>query len=154
MKVTLINNQNKVKLDLNLIREIAVYISDKFDRDSKGELNIIFSDSKEIRQLNKKYRKTDIETDVLSFSYISDKEKISPGAGAYTIGEIVICPEVAQSNVLSQDKNWSLDLEITLLIIHGMLHIYDYDHKQEKDRIDMKNIQDSLISDTRRTFNI
>jgi probable rRNA maturation factor len=154
MKVTLINNQNKVKLDLGLIREIAVYISDKFDRSSKGELNIILSDSKEIRELNKKYRKTDSETDVLSFSYISDKEKISPETGVYTIGEIVICPEVAQTNVLSQDKNWSLDLEITLLIIHGMLHIYDYDHKQEKDRIDMKNIQDSLISDTRRTFNI
>jgi probable rRNA maturation factor len=154
MKVTLINNQNKVKLDLGLIREIAVYISDKFDRSSKGELNIILSDSKEIRELNKKYRKMDSETDVLSFSYISDKEKISPGTGAYTIGEIVICPEVAQTNVLSQDKNWSLDLEITLLIIHGMLHIYDYDHKQEKDRIDMENIQGSLISDTRRNFNI
>src|SRR4030042_9505 len=152
MKVTLINNQNKVKLDLGLIREIAVYISDKFDRSSKGELNIILSDSKEIRELNKKYRKTDSETDVLSFSYISDKEKISPGTGVYTIGEIVICPEVAQTNVLSQDKNWSLDLEITLLIIHGMLHIYDYDHKQEKDRIDMENIQGSLISDTRRNF--
>ena len=154
MKVILINNQNKVKLDLGLIREIAVYISGKFDRNSKGELNIIFSDRKEVRQLNKKYRKTDSETDVLSFSYISDKEKISPGTDAYTIGEIVICPEVAQSNILNQDKNWSLDLEITLLIIHGMLHIYDYDHKQEKDRIDMENIQDSLLSDTRRTFNI
>jgi len=154
MKVTLINNQNKVKLDLELIKEIAGYISDKFDRSSKGELNIIFSDSKEIRQLNKKYRKTDRETDVLSFSYISDKEEISPGTGTYTIGEIVICPEVAQSNVLNQDKNWSLDLEITLLIIHGMLHIYDYDHEKEKDRTDMENIQDSLISDTRRTFNL
>ncbi|MFZ3106365.1 MAG: rRNA maturation RNase YbeY, partial [Candidatus Hydromicrobium sp.] len=89
MKVTLINNQSKIKLDLDLIREVAAYISDKFDKDLKSELNIVFSDEKEIRKLNKKYRRIDRETDVLSFSYISDKDKISLGASTYTAGEII-----------------------------------------------------------------
>ena len=154
MKVTLINNQSKIKLDLDLIREVAAYISDKFDKDLKSELNIVFSDGKEIRKLNKKYREIDRETDVLSFSYISDKDKISPGASTYTVGEIIICPEVAQSNILKQDENWNLNLEIILLIIHGILHIYNYDHEEEKNRIDMESIQDSLVSDTRRTFKL
>lgn len=154
MEVSLIDNQNKVKLDLGLIRKIAPYISDKFDRDSKSQLNIIFLDSKEIRKLNKKYRNTDSETDVLSFSYISDKDKINLGNGSYTVGEIFICPEVAQSNISSQDNNWNLNLEIALLIIHGILHIYNYDHVEEKDRADMEGIQNSLISDIRRTFNL
>lgn len=154
MKVTLINNQSKIKLDLDLIKEVAAYISDKFDKDLKSELNIVFSDGKEIRKLNKKYRGIDRETDVLSFSYISDKDKISPGASTYTVGEIIICPEVAQSNILKQDENWNLNLEIILLIIHGILHIYNYDHEEEKNRIDMEIIQDSLISDTRRTFKL
>ncbi|MBU2563394.1 MAG: rRNA maturation RNase YbeY [Actinomycetia bacterium] len=154
MKVTLINNQSKIKLDLDLIREVAAYISDKFDKDLKSELNIVFSDGKEIRKLNKKYRGIDRETDVLSFSYISDKDKISPGASTYTVGEIIICPEVAQSNILKQDENWNLNLEIILLIIHGILHIYNYDHEEEKNRIDMESIQDSLVSDTRRTFKL
>lgn len=154
MKVTLINNQSKIKLDLDLIREVAAYISDKFDKDLKSELNIVFSDGKEIRKLNKKYRGIDGETDVLSFSYISDKDKISPGASTYTVGEIIICPEVAQSNILKQDENWNLNLEIILLIIHGILHIYNYDHEEEKNRIDMESIQDSLVYDTRRTFKL
>ncbi|MFZ3386369.1 MAG: rRNA maturation RNase YbeY [Candidatus Hydromicrobium sp.] len=154
MKVTLINNQSKIKLDLDLIKEAAAYISDKFDKDLKSELNIVFSDGKEIRKLNKKYRGIDRETDVLSFSYISDKDKISPGASTYTVGEIIICPEVAQSNILKQDENWNLNLEIILLIIHGILHIYNYDHEEEKNRIDMESIQDSLVSDTRRTFKL
>ncbi len=154
MEVALINNQSKIKLDLDLIREIAVYISDKFDRDPKSELSIIFSDSRKIRELNKKYRNIDSETDVLSFSYVSDRDKMSLGTDTYTVGEIIICPEVARSNISSQDKNWSLNLEITLLIIHGILHIYSYDHRKEKERVDMESIQDSLISDTRRTFNI
>lgn len=154
MKVTLINNQSKIKLDLDLIREVAAYISDKFDKDLKSELNIVFSDGKEIRKLNKKYRRIDRETDVLSFSYISDKDKISPGASTYTVGEIIICPEVAQSNILKQDENWNLNLEIILLIIHGILHIYNYDHEEEKNRINMESIQDSLVYDTRRNFKL
>ncbi|MBM3702155.1 MAG: rRNA maturation RNase YbeY [Actinobacteria bacterium] len=157
MKVTLINDQSKIKLDLDLIREVAAYISDKFDKDLKSELNIVFSDGKEIRKLNKKYRRIDRETDVLSFSYISDKDKVSQGASTastYTVGEIIICPEVAQSNILKQDENWNLNLEIILLITHGILHIYNYDHKEEENRIDMENIQNSLVSDVRRTFKL
>ena len=141
-------------MDLDLIREVAAYISDKFDKDLKSELNIVFSEGKEIRKLNKKYRKIDRETDVLSFSYISDKDKISSGASSYTVGEVIICPEVAQSNILKQDENWNLNLEIILLIIHGILHIYNYDHEEEKNRIDMESIQDSLVSDARRTFKL
>ncbi len=154
MEVTLIDNQDKIKLDPDLIMEVAVYISDKFDRDSKSQLNIIFLDSKEIRKLNKKYRNTDSETDVLSFSYISDRDKLNPGDDSYTIGEIFICPEIALSNIKAQDKDWNLNLEIVLLIIHGILHIYDYDHLEEKGRIDMEGIQNSLISDIRRTFSL
>ena len=154
MKVTLINNQNKLKLDLDLIKKASIYISDKFDRDQKSELNVVFSDREEIRKLNKKYRNTDKETDILSFSYISDREKINLGVGNYTVGEIVICPEVAQSNVSGEDKNWNLNLEIVFLIIHGMLHVYDYDHQEEKGKMDMEGIQDSLMSDIRRTFKL
>ena len=154
MKVILIENQNKIRLDLDLIQEIARYISNKFDKDIKSELNIIFSDKKDIRQLNKKYRKVDKETDVLSFSYISDKEKMSFGDNTYTVGEIIICPEIAESNALRQKENWSLNLEIILLIIHGILHEYDYDHEEEKDKVNMEKIQDSLISDVRSNFNL
>ena len=154
MEVTLIDKQDNVKLDLDLIKKAAIYISDKFDKDSKSHLNIIFLDCKEIRKLNKKYRNTDSETDVLSFSYISDRGKLDLGDDSYTIGEIFICPEVAQANIKAQDDDWSFDLEISLLIIHGILHIYDYDHLEEKGRADMEGIQNSLISDIRRTFNL
>jgi len=147
MKVELINDQDKVELNLNLIKKITRYISDKFDKDPKSQLNIIFTNTKKIRELNKKYRSVDRETDVLSFSYISDKERISPETGSctVTIGEIFVCPDVAQSNISGQSKNWNLNLEIILLIIHGILHIYNYDHVEEKDRVNMESIQNSLI---------
>ncbi len=157
MKVSLINDQSKVKLDMDLMEKVSEYISGKFDKDPKSHLNIIFSDIKRIRELNKKYRKVDRETDVLSFSYISDKENISPvkDSCTVTIGEIFICPEAASSNVSSyQSINWNFNLEIILLIIHGMLHIYNYDHIKEEDRVSMEGIQDSMLSDIRRTFRL
>lgn len=157
MKVELINNQSKVKLDTALIKKVSRYVSDKFDKDPRSQLNIIFSGNEKIRKLNKKYRNTDSETDVLSFSYISDKERVAPEAGSctVTIGEIFISPEVASSNISSVgDDNWNLSLEIILLIIHGILHIYNYDHIEDKDRMNMERIQDSLLSDVRTNFGI
>ncbi len=157
MKIEVINDQDKIDIEMDMIKKISRYISNKFDKDPGSHLNIIFSDSKKIKELNKKYRKVDRETDVLSFSYIDDKENMIPGAGpfAVTIGEIYICPEVADSNVsIYQKGDWNLSLEIILLIIHGMLHIYNYDHVDERDRMDMERIQNSLISDVRAHFNL
>jgi len=157
LKVEVINDQDKIKIEMDLMKKVSGYITNKFDKDPKSQLNIIFSDIKKIRELNKKYRKVDRETDVLSFSYINDKENITPGVGEFTvtIGEIYICPEVASSNVLLFKKsNWNLNLEIILLIIHGMLHVYNYDHAEERDRMDMEKIQDSLISDIRTNFSL
>jgi len=156
VKISLINDQSKIKLDIDLIKKVSEYVSDKFDRDPKSHLNIVFSDIKNIRKLNKEYRNVDRETDVLSFSYISDSENIAPASASstVTIGEIFICPEVALSNIPDIDKDWNLNMEIMLLIIHGMLHIYDYDHIEEKDRVTMEGIQDSMLSDVRRNFGL
>jgi probable rRNA maturation factor len=156
VKIEIINNQEKVEPDLNLIKKVSEYISNKFDKNKKSLLNIVFLDSREIRELNKKYRNVDRETDVLSFSYISDKESISPKNSSCptTIGEIFICPEVAMSNVPAGGSDWNLNLEIIMLIIHGMLHIYNYDHKNEKDRTSMEGIQNSMMSDIRGSFGL
>jgi len=156
VKISLINDQSKIQLDLDLIKRVSEYISDKFDKDPKSHLNIVFSDIVNIRKLNKDYRNVDSETDVLSFSYISDMENIVPASAssAVTIGEIFICPEVALFNIPDAGKDWNLNLEIILLIIHGMLHIYDYDHIGEEDRITMEGIQDSMLSDVRRNFGL
>ena len=165
MKVILINNQNKIKLDLGLIEKISIYISNKFDGDKNCELNIIFAEEEEIKRLNKKYRNIDMETDVLSFSYTGNGDSDLFGfceslggqkgsSNVFTIGEIIICPEVAEDNVSRQKENWNLNLEIILLIIHGILHIYDYDHEKRKDKIDMENVQESILNDARSIFRL
>jgi len=171
LKVSIINRQNKIKMDLSLLKKVANYVADKFDSDSKTELNIIFVDRDEIRQLNKKYRNKDIPTDVLSFSYnqiVSQegsriKEAFDREHGFSIAGEIIISPEVACENINSgsisgsiknSDNEWDLDKELSLLIIHGILHMYNYDHEKRNDKIDMESLQSSLLNDVRINFSI
>ncbi|MBC7334106.1 MAG: rRNA maturation RNase YbeY [Actinobacteria bacterium] len=193
MKVILINNQDKINLDINFLERVASYISDKFDKDLNCELNIVFVDREEIKNLNKKYRGVNKETDVLSFSYNGDKDILGfeesidafrDEHGFYTLGEIIICPEVAEENIkkdvgitkdveecirkevvnlkkgaetstgADQDIDWNLNLELILLIIHGILHVYGYDHEEKEDRAKMENIQKSILQDVRATFGL
>ena len=154
MKISIINSCKDIKLDLKLLEKAAHYISNKFDKDPTSGLNIIFTGKEEIRELNKKYRNIDSVTDVLSFSYISDKNGLGTVEEPFIIGEIFISPGVAKANAAEQGKGWNLVLEIVLLIIHGMLHIYDYDHETEGDRLDMENLQNSLLNDACKTFKL
>ena len=154
MKTSLIDNFKNIRLDLKLLGKVAFYISNKFDRDPTSGLNIIFTDSGEIKKLNKKYRNIDSSTDVLSFSYVSDKKDLDSVDEPFIIGEIFISPEVAQANAARQQKDWTLNQEIILLIVHGILHLYDYDHEIENEGLDMETLQDSLINDAFKTFKL
>jgi len=158
MRVILINNQNKISLDLNLIKKVSDYVSNKFDNNKNIELNIVFIEKNEISQLNKKFRKKDNPTDVLSFSYQNDCTEFNIQKEFKIAGEIIISPEVASSNILpgkiTPKSDWNLNKEIVLLIIHGLLHIFDYDHESKEAKIKMDNIQDSLLNDILNNFSL
>ena len=154
MKIELINNQDKTGFDLELLEKVSNYVSNKFDLSPGNVVNIILSDSSEIKKLNEAYRNICRTTDVLSFSYLFDRGTIYGKDPLFTIGEIYICPEVAKENAKNQDRDWSLDLEMILLVIHGMLHIYDYDHEEEGDRIEMESLQECIIADIRNNFGL
>jgi len=145
MQIKLINNQNKVKFDFESIEKYSDCISNKFDSDNNISINIIFVTSGEIQKLNKSYRNIDRPTDVLSFSYLSDIDDSGAAADPIVIGEIYISAEVALDSSREQEDGWDIEQEIMLLIIHGMLHVYDYDHEKEEEKAAMYNIQDSMI---------
>jgi len=156
MRVILINRQNKISLDLNLIKKASVYVSDKFDSNKDMELNIVFIEKDEMSQLNKKFRGKDRPTDILSFSYQDDCTEFNIQKGFKTLGEIIISPEVANDDIqpgkIVAKTGWNFNKEIVLLIIHGLLHIFDYDHESREDGIKMENIQNSLLNDVITNF--
>lgn len=82
------------------------------------ELSIAFVDDESMRKLNRKFRRKNKTTDVLTF----------PG-DAPLLGEIVI--SVDQARRQAADEKHSLAIEVRYLILHGILHAMGYDHETD-----------------------
>jgi probable rRNA maturation factor len=90
----------------------------KLDVDAE-ELSIAFVDDAAMRELNRKFRRKNKTTDVLTFT----------GDGPL-LGEIVI--SVDQARRQAADEKHSLATEIRYLILHGILHAMGYDHETDQ----------------------
>ncbi len=85
-----------------------------------------------IRKFNRDYRKKDKPTDVLSFPNLEQSEGfVLPlklhNEVSQELGEIFICPEVVKENAL--DHGSTFERELSLILIHGILHLLGYDHE-------------------------
>lgn len=92
-------------------------------------ISFILTDNEYIREINKKYRKKNRPTDVISFAY---RENPFPAVddGIEELGDIYLSME----KVLSQadEYNVSLENELKRLLVHGILHLIGYDHERSK----------------------
>jgi len=99
----------------------------------KGAVSITFVDDAFIRRLNKKYRKIDRATDVLSFP-MNERE---------LLGDVIISLDTAKRN--SKRYKEKFDKEIVRLVVHGILHLLDYDHEKKNEKIKFFKKQEELI---------
>jgi len=91
----------------------------KGENKATENVSVAFVNPKEIQKINKKYRKKDTPTDVLSFPRISDFKQ--------EYAEVVICPFVVRQQ--SRYSTLPLKKELARMLIHGILHILGYDHE-------------------------
>ncbi len=123
-------------------RDLAIHTL-KAEGVQAGELNLIFVDSQNIQQLNKTYLGKSEPTDVLAFPL--DSFDISTTDTPLLLGDVVICPEMAMENAKAQNK--TLEEEIALLVLHGVLHILGYDHAEPNEKAVMKKREKQLLSE-------
>jgi len=95
------------------------------------EVSIAFIDDEAMRELNKRFRRQDKTTDVLTFP-ADDSYGDPTGHGnenGRPLGDIVIC--VDQARRQATDEKHSLAIEVRYLIVHGVLHALGYDHETD-----------------------
>lgn len=85
----------------------------------RGDLGIRITSNAEMRELNRRFRRTNKPTDVLSF----------PSETPMLAGDIAISAEIAADNAAKLGH--SLETEVKILILHGMLHLAGYDHETD-----------------------
>jgi probable rRNA maturation factor len=112
----------------------------------KAELSVLLCDDAVICELNRKYRRKDHPTDVLSFSM---EEGESVLGSTSILGDIVISVPTANRQAIV-NKHDLLD-EITLLLAHGLLHLLGFDHRTAAQEKRMRAGIDVLVSSVKRT---
>jgi len=99
-----------------------------------GELTLTFVDRDEIAALNEEHMGKGGPTDVLSFPLDDDPSDVS--AGPVLLGDVVICPAVAAE--AASGHAGTVDDELALLTVHGVLHVLGHDHAAPDDRAVMR----------------
>jgi len=122
-----VNNLTSKKIDLNRVRSIILETLRLEKRVDDKEVSVAIVNSYEIEKINSKYRNINQPTDVLSFE-----------GGDDILGEIIICPDEVQKN------GENFDDELKRVLIHGTLHLLNYDH--EKDQGAMIEKQEKYFS--------
>jgi len=103
---------------------------------------ILLTNSLNIRKLNKKFRKKNKITDVLSFPFFSRGKLNFKNKNSLYVGDIAVCFEV----IKDRSKKNSFFLEFDKAWIHGFLHLLGYDHIKNKDYLKMKKTEKKLIN--------
>jgi probable rRNA maturation factor len=131
-----------------LIKNPSNYIDRKVKKlnlkNKYSKKNIIFcslllSGNKEIKNLNKKFRKKNKSTDVLSFPFYDKKnlKKILKKEKELYLGDIII-----NFNKVTNKKNLKdFKSQFDKLWVHGLVHLFGYDHKNQKDFRKMQQVE-------------
>ena len=136
IKMEINNQQEKIYIDKNLYKDFENIITKATEMEGYdgGEISVALVDNAKIRELNKKFRKKDEVTDVLSFPM--DEE---------ILGDIIISAERALSQ--SKDYGHSFKREICYLVTHGILHLLGYDHKNEGEKKEMRKKEERILKE-------
>ena len=131
-----LDNRTKLTIDEDFLNSIATFLT-------KKDIELVVTSEDEIKNINKEFRNIDKSTDVLSFPY--EDMPMSP------LGSIVVSSWHVEQKA-KEFKHTQKD-ELSLLFIHGLLHLLGYDHevdngqmrKKEEELINKFNLPKSLI---------
>lgn len=113
-------------------------------KEDKYVVSLIICGPRTIKKINSNYRNINAVTDVISFALL-DNESIVEYEDSIELGDIFI----NRDRVLSQAKEYghSKKREFVFLFVHGLLHLFGYDHMNKKDEKKMFALQKKIVGD-------
>ncbi len=141
MNVFLANEQDLPADETRLIA-LARHVLEREEVEEGTELSVLLVTRDHIHRLNKRFVGDDHATDVLAFPMMEDGIDEDED-GALLLGDVVICPAIAQDN--AAELGHGLAEELDALVVHGTLHLLGYDHQNDTDRSRMDARAKSII---------
>jgi probable rRNA maturation factor len=156
------DEQRDVEVDVpRWVRLAHLVLDEERVRDRYGpssELSLLFVDEATMAELNERWLGSSGPTDVLAFPL---DEELAPGGrqpdqggrgpGAPTdpgdpptqLGDVVVCAAYAQRQ--ARERGNGFDDELALLVVHGVLHLLDYDHAEPEETAVMRRREQELL---------
>lgn len=145
-KLAFSNRQRTRPLDVRLLREITLATLASLPHVDDWELTFYFVSAKRMALINETHLGHEGATDVITFGY---NDADTPWQLA---GEVFICIEVAVTQAKEFRTTWQA--EVVRYIVHSLLHLCGYDDLKSADRRKMKRVENRLVADLSRQFNL
>ena len=122
------------------IKDGACFFLDALREDGVSVEIYLVGDSR-MRKLNREYRDKDASTNVLAFS--ATKNFPNPDSKFTSIGEVYLCPPFISSH----------GEDIYYLLLHGLLHVFGFNHENKSDRIRMEKLEKKVMNSFHLSYN-
>ena len=138
--ITIVDND--LYKDYDYLEDLLEYTLEH-EKVENAIFSVIFVDDEEIHRINKEYRHVDRVTDVISFAFEDNEEKIYNNIRV--LGDIYIC--IPQMKRQATSYGHSEKRELSFLCVHGLLHLLGYDHMNESDEKIMFGLQELILNE-------
>lgn len=152
------DEQSDIDIDVLKWMRLARMVLDEERVPEDAEMSVIFVDEKAMSDLNERFLGGSGPTDVLAFPMDEDVapggrqpdqggrgpgSPSEPGDAPTVIGDVVVCPQMAKRQ--ANGGRGSLDDEVALLVVHGVLHLLNYDHAEDEESEAMSKRERELL---------
>lgn len=143
-----LNNESGIDVPLEGLHDLVRFAFDQLRVNPEADVAIVAVDEAAMEQLHIQWMDEPGPTDVLSFP-MDELRPPKPGEepAMGVLGDIVLCPTVAAKQAVAAGH--SVEAELQLLTVHGLLHLLGYDHAEPDEEKEMFGLQDSLLAQFR-----
>ncbi len=142
MQISITSHREPEPLDVTAFERLSAFVLEREEAPENIELSIALVDLPEMIELNTTYRGIEGPTDVLSFGCDDPCAVLGPDEPV-TLGDVVIAPEVAEAQ--AAEYGHTVEEELNLLLVHGVLHLLGYDHEDDADAEVMQTRERALL---------
>ncbi|MBN1402072.1 MAG: rRNA maturation RNase YbeY [Anaerolineae bacterium] len=130
-------------VDSDLVQRVAEAVFAAEGQPAAAGCSVVIMGAEGIQALNREYRDVDEPTDVLAFAALEGERLAWPEEEGLYLGDVLISYPTACAQ--AEERGETAAEELSLLIVHGCLHLMGYDHADEDERVRMWARQDEIL---------
>jgi len=142
MQISVVSHREPEPLDLSAFERLALFVLEREEAPVAVELSVAVVGLEEMSELNVRFRGKEGPTDVLSFACDDPCAVVGPDEPV-TLGDVVVAPEVAEAQ--AAEFGHTVEEELNLLLVHGVLHLMGYEHESDEDASVMQARERTLL---------